>query len=157
MRRRITSITATIAFLLTLGISKAPACSWAVGYFHQVSNLRGTVVGSDFPVLHSFRWFRQSVARPHTKLTLYVYCWPCDVGSLAPIKTVLTSADGRFDFGTLRPSHYYLRIEDEKSSLSDWFEVEVREPPNPEESVMIDISPVHPDCSGGHEFIVRAH
>lgn len=157
MSRQMTSTIVTIAFLLTLGISKAQACEWATGYFYQVANLRGTVVGSNFPVLHFFRWFRQDVVRPHTKLTLYDYCWPCDVGSLAPVKTALTGADGRFDFGTLRPSHYYLRIEDEKNSLSDWFEVELKEPPNPKESVMIDISPVHPDCSGGHEFIIRVN
>jgi hypothetical protein len=157
MNRRMMSATAVIAFILTLGVSRILACSWAIGYFHQVTSLRGAVVGSKFPVLHSFRWFRQSVERPQAKLILYDYCWPCDVWSLAPVRTVLTDNHGKFDFGILKPSHYYLRIDDEKSSLSDWFEVEVKGPPNPKESETIDISPVSPDCTGGHEFTVRAN
>jgi len=157
MKRRMTSATAVIAFVLTLGVSRVLACSWGIGYFHQVTNLRGTVVGSRFPVLHSFRWFRQSAVRPQAKLMLYDYCWPCDIRSLAPVKTVLTGTEGKFDFGILKPSHYYLGIDDEKGALWDWFEVEVKGPPNPKESETIDISPVYPDCTGGHEFIVRAN
>jgi hypothetical protein len=157
MNRRMMSATAVIAFILTLGVSRILACSWAMGYFYQVTSLRGTVVGSKFPVLHSFRWFRQSVVRPQAKLILYDYCWPCDVRRLAPLKTILTDNDGKFDFGILKPSHYYLIIDDEKGSLSDWFEVEVKGPPNPKESETIDISPVSPDCTGGHEFTVRAN
>jgi len=157
MKRRMTSAAAVIVLILTLGDSRLLSCSWAMGYFYQVTSLRGTVVGSKFPVLHSFRWFRQSVVRPQAKLILYEFCWPCDLRSLAPVKTVFTGTDGKFDFGILKPSHYYLRIDDEKGSLSDWFEVEVKEPPNPNESETIDISPVYPDCTGGHEFIVRVH
>jgi hypothetical protein len=149
--------TAAIVFILTLGVSKMLACSWAVGYFYQITGLRGTVVGSQFPILRSFRWFRQSVVRPQARLILYDYCWPCNVRNLPPIKTVLTDNDGKFDFGDLKPSHYFLGIDDEKGSLSDLFEVEVKGPPNPKESETIDISPVHPDCTGGHEFIVRAN
>jgi hypothetical protein len=74
-----------------------------------------------------------------------------------PVKTVLTGTDGKFDFGNLKPGHYYLRIIDEKDSLEDRFEIEVREPQNRKESETIDISPVYPDCTGGHEFIVRAN
>jgi hypothetical protein len=157
MNRRMMTATTVIVFILTLGFSRILACSWAVGYFYQVTSLRGTVVGSKFPALHSSRWFRQSVVRPQAKLILYDYCWPCDVRSLAPVKSVFTDNDGKFDFGILKPSHYYLRIDDERGSLSDWFEVEVKGPPNPKESVTIDISPVSPDCTGGHEFIVRAN
>lgn len=157
MKRRMRTAIAVIVFTLILAASRNLACSWAKGYFHQVTSLRGTVVGSKFPVLHSFRWFRQSVVRPGAKLTLYGYCWPCDVWSLASVKTVLTGTDGKFDFGTLRPSHYYLRIDDEKSSLSGLFEVEVKGPPKPRESETIDISPASPDCAGGHEFIVRVN
>ena len=88
---------------------------------------------------------------------LYDYCRPCDVSTLAPVKTVLTDAEGRFDFGIVKPNHYHLRIDDEKGSLSGLFQVEVKGLPNPKKSETIDISPVHPDCTGGHEFIVRAN
>jgi hypothetical protein len=33
--------------------------------------------------------------------------------------------------------------------------MEIKGPPNPKESETIDISPVSPDCKGGHEFIVK--
>jgi hypothetical protein len=148
--------TAVIVFILTLGVSRILACTWASGYFYQVTNLRGTVVGSDFPVLHSLRWYRQSVVRPNTKLMLYEYCWPCDVLSHAPIKTVITDTHGKFEFGSVKPSHYYLKIDDETGPLSALFQVEVRSTQNPKQSEIIDISPADPDCIGGHEFIVRA-
>jgi hypothetical protein len=157
MKRRMMSATAAIAFVLTFGVSKIVACSYAMDFFYQVRNLRGTVVGSNFPVLHSFRWFRQSAVRPQAKLTLYDYCWPCDIWSLPPVKAVLTDADGKFDFGTLKPGHYYLRIDDEKGSLSSEFQVEVKGPPNSNETEVIDISPSQPDCTGGDEFIVRSN
>ena len=155
MKRRITTATTIMALILILGSSRLLTCEWAIGYFYQVTRLRGTVVGSEFPALHLLRWFRQSVVRSQAKLKLYGYCWPCDLSSLAPVKTVLTDADGTFDFGIVKPNHYHLRIDDEKGSLSAWFQVEVKGPPNPKESETIDISPVHPDCTGGHEFIVR--
>ena len=157
MKRRMAIAAMLIASLLSLGVSEIHGCSWAVGYFYQVTNLRGTVVGSKFPLLHSFRWFRQSIARPQAKLSLYNYCWPCDIWKLAAVKTVVADSDGKFDFRTLEPSHYYLRVDDEKGGLSDWFDVEVKRPSDPKESVTIDISAVSPDCSGGHEFIVRAN
>jgi len=151
------SATVAIAFILTAGISRTLACSWAHGFFYQVTTLRGTVVGSKLPVLHSFRWFRQSVVRPQAKLILYEYCWPCEVRSLSPVKTVFTGTDGKFDFGILKPSHYSLIIEGEKGSLSGWFQVEVKGTPKPKESETIDISPVYPDCTGGQQFIVGAN
>lgn len=145
-----------MALLFALS-SRTVACSWAIGYFDEVTSLRGTVVGSRFPLLHSFRWFRQSVVRPRAKLTLYPYCWPCDARHLTPVRTATTGTDGRFDFGAVEPGHYYLGIDDEEGSLFDWFEVEVKGPRNPKESVTIDISPVYPDCTDGHEFMVRSN
>ena len=153
MRFNVTTLAAVC--ILSLGVPRTSACTWSMAYFNQVTLLKGTVVGSNFPLLHSFRWFRHSVVRPAAKLTLYEYCWPCDVRSLTPVKTVFTDADGKFDFGILKPSHYFLRIDDEKGALSDFFEVEVKGQPNPEESQVIDISHFSPSCSGGHEFIVK--
>lgn len=63
---------------------------------------------------------------PYTKLVLYEYCWPCDVLSHAFIKTAIPDPDGKFDFGSVKPSHYYLKIDDETGRLSDLFQVEVR-------------------------------
>jgi hypothetical protein len=77
-------------------------------------------------------------------------------GGLPPVKTVLAGSDGTFDFGILRPGHYYLKIDDEKDSLAESFEVEINGPPNPEESGN-HRQPVYPDCTGGHEFIERVN
>jgi hypothetical protein len=155
MKRNKVVAIAVMVFALAATGAKLYACSWGIGYFYQVTNLRGTVVGSDFPVLRLFRWFRQSVVRPRAKLMLYEFCWPCNVLSLAPFRTVVADSEGKFDFGILRPGHYYLKIEDDTGSLSDWFQVEVRDVPNPNESEIIDISPVRPDCTGGHEIILK--
>jgi hypothetical protein len=81
------------------------------------------------------------------------YCWRCDLRRFTPVKTVLAGTDGTFDFGFLRPGHYYLKIDDEQNSLAESSEVEMNGPPNQEESQIIDISPVYPDCNAGHEFI----
>jgi hypothetical protein len=116
-----------------------------------------TVVGSDFSVLHSFRRYRQSVVRPNTKLMLHEYCWPCVALSHTFVKTVITDANGKFDFGSVKPSHYYLEIDDGTRPLSALFQVEVRGTQNPKQVEIIDISPAYPDCTGGHEFIVRAN
>jgi hypothetical protein len=150
------TITAAIVFVLAVGGSKTFACAWATDYFYQVTNLRGTVVGSNFPVLHSFRWYRQSVVLPQAKLTLYSYCFPCDLWGRAPVRTVVADARGKFDFGALTPSHYYLGIDDKRSALSALFQVEIKSSQNARESETIDISPVYPDCTG-HEFIVKAN
>lgn len=157
MRRRIACATTVIGLLFALWPGTTCGCTWAVGYFIQTATLRGTVVGSKVPILHSFRWFRQSFVRPRAKLTLYRYCRPCDVRRLVPLKTTTTGEDGKFDFGAVEPGHYYLEVDDKAGSLYDWFEIEVKGPVNPKESVIIDISPIQPDCSGGHEFIVKAN
>lgn len=84
MKRHLAIAAAAIASLLSVAGSEILGCEWAIDYFYQVTNLRGTVVGSDFPVLHSFRWYRQFVVRPQAKLMLYEFCWPCDALSRAP-------------------------------------------------------------------------
>jgi len=66
------------------------------------------------------------------------------------VKTVETDKNGVFDFGPLKIGYYTLTIDDQ-----DAFDVEVKNLPQVTESVLIDASPVYPDCSGGHEFIVK--
>ena len=148
---------AAVAVILILGMPTARACSWASGYFYQVTNLKGKVVGINVAPFHSVRWLRQASAQQHVKLTLYEYRWPRSVSDLVSVKSAVTDTNGQFDFGALRPGHYTLIVEGEKWTSSDWFDVEVKSPPNPKESVTIDISPVSPDCTGGHEFIVNAN
>ena len=136
-----------VACLLLLSVSQASACEWAIGYFYQVTALKGRVVGADIRGLP--RWLRQSFVRKHAMLTLYEYQWPRVPSNLPFVKTVETDNDGRFDFGPVKTGHYTLVVD------KDQFDVEVKDLPSSTESVTVDVSPFYPDCTGGHEFIVR--
>jgi hypothetical protein len=150
MMLRVRSTAVVLATFLLLAVLRAHACSWATDYFYQVTALRGRVVGTNSRV-YLPRWLRQSFAKKHAKLALYEYRWPRARNDVPPIiRMVETDGEGGFDFGPLVPGHYTLIIEGE-----DLFDVEVKESPQVTESVTIDVSPVSPDCAGGHEFIVK--
>lgn len=85
-------------------------------------------------------------------MRLYNYRWPGSVRKRQPIATVRTDEHGRFDFGNLQEGHYTLVI-DWAAEYSDQFDVEIKKLPAETSSVKIDVSPVVPDCIGGHEFI----
>ena len=135
----------SLVLLFTLHIT---ACTLAPGYFYQITALKGRVVGTHGYHTYASRWFRQRFARKHANLALYKYSQPSDETSL--VKTVETDDHGSFDFGPLALGHYTLRIDE-----SDLFDVEIKELPRKTESVTIDVSPINPDCKGGHEFNVR--
>ena len=138
-----------LAALLCL-VYPAYPCSWAIGYFHQVTCLRGTVAGMNrgWP-----RWLRQRVRRDNVNLRLYEYRWPLrDRSEMPLVKTVKTDNGGRFDFGELPEGHYTLVI-DWPSEYGESFDVEIKKLSRPTTWVKIDVSPVYPDCTGGHEFI----
>ena len=142
-------VTLAIISLALLFAFHTSACSLVLGYFYQLTSLKGRVVGTkEHHVFDPPRWLRQSVVQNHAKLTLYEYRQPFDKRLL--VKTVETDDHGSFDFGPLGIGHYTLRIDDENS-----FYVEIKDLPRKTESVTIDVSPVYPDCSGGHEFIVK--
>lgn len=142
---------ATLA-IISLGLLSAyhvSACSFGRGYFYQITALKGRVVGTEeLHIFDSLRWLRQAFVRKHAKLTLYEYREPFDRRLL--VMTVETDDHGNFDFGPLRIGHYTLRINDGSS-----FNVEIKDLPQKTRSVIIDASPVYPDCSGGHEFIIK--
>jgi hypothetical protein len=130
-------------------VQMAYPCSWAIGYFNQVTCLRGTVVGLNrgWP-----RWLRQRVTRDNVNMRLYRYRWPLRPSEMPAVKKVKTDDSGRFDFGELQEGHYTLVI-DWPSEYAEWFDVEIKKLPRQTSSVKIDVSPVYPDCTGGHEFI----
>jgi len=136
-----------VSMLALLSVSRISACTLAIGYFYQVTALKGRVVGTH-SLTDAPRWVRQSFVRKHAKLALYEYRQPLDETLI--VETVYTDDHGNFDFGPLKIGHYALRIDD-----NDIFDVEVKELPRITTSVTIDVSPIHPDCKGGHEFIVR--
>jgi hypothetical protein len=145
---RVARIIAICLFVVFVS-SVAVACSFGSGYFHQVSAIRGRVVGRNLGPLQ-FRWLRQSFSVSDATLTLYEY------GSLAKVKVavVKTDAHGNFDFGAIPKGHYSLAIDvKDPGRMGDWFDVEVTDAVNATKDIVIDVSPIHPDCKGGHEFI----
>jgi hypothetical protein len=146
--RRTTLITA-----LLLAAPLAYPCSWAIGYFYQVTSLRGVVVGTGrgWP-----RSIRQRVTRGNVTLRLFEYRWPLhNLNDRPLIKTVVTDQHGDFDFGVIKEGHYTLVV-DWPSEYGDSYDIEIKKLPRTTSSVKIDVSPVYPDCTGGHEFIVSS-
>jgi hypothetical protein len=131
----------------------AHTCSWANGYFFQVTCLRGKVVGVAKGNLRQMsRWVRQKVLRDDAGLTLYEYRWPVkDLSEMRVVKSVQTDKHGVFDFGTLPDGHYRLDIKGPWGE--ELFDVQVVQLPTRTASVTPDISPVYPDCTGGHELV----
>ena len=149
--RRVTPFRRVVLILAILS-ALSQACSLAPGYFHQVTAIRGRVVGKSLGLL-GFTWLRRSFKVTNATLDLYEYeSAPFD--QLRKVASVRTDAHGSFDFGTVPKGHYYLNIAvDGSDRLGGLFEVEVTDVVKPTQSVVIDVSPIHPDCAGGHEFI----
>jgi hypothetical protein len=143
-----------ITLFVTIISTLAGACSLAVvhGYFHQVTAVRGQVVGRSLGPLQ-FRWLRQSFRVPRANLALYEYRWPAKHGDLKLIAFIGTDSRGNFDFGPIAQGHYVLEITAKDPDLMGEFDVEVTDTVKATDRITIDISPIHPDCSGGHEFI----
>jgi hypothetical protein len=146
----------SIALALLLTAKTARACEWAQGFFHEVTALRGEVVGAKVGLLQYVRWLRPSFARKQASLTLYEYRWPINARNDLPlVKRAKADANGHFDLGFLQPGHYTLSIDAKGWGTTDWYDVEVKDMPKQTESVTIDVSPHFPDCQGGHEFPVQ--
>jgi len=156
--RRTTLYAVAITSALLFQAQEAISCSLVRGYFYQVTRLRGRVVGMTnyWPLLGYGpypSWVRQRVSRDNVKLRLYNYGWAMLNRSEAPpVKTVTTDNHGRFDFGSVPVGHYTLVIE-WTAIDGDFFDVEVNNRAAETSSVTIDVSPVDPDCKGGHEFM----
>ena len=143
-------------FLFAVIVSTlAGACSLSVvhGYFHQVTSIRGRVVGKSLGPFQ-FEWIRQSFAVGNANLALYEYRWPAKIEELNLISSVTTDTHGNFDFGSIAKGHYVLVIRVKNPDLMGAvLEVEVTDEVKATDSILIDVSPLKPDCSGGHEFI----
>jgi len=141
----------TALILLVCFATHADACSWTVGYFRQVTRLKGKVVGKSLGPLQ-FRWLRRAFSVSGAELEVYEYSrpWPKDAQPFA--RTVANPA-GEFEFAALKEGHYTLRIRG--GGMQDAFDVEITSKVPFTKEVTLDISPIFPDCSGGHEFEVQ--
>src|SRR5215475_10203440 len=82
-----------LAGALLIQAEQVFSCSLSVGYFHQVTRLRGTVIGmGNYWPLLGYRsyppWIRRRVKRGDANLRLYDYRWPGNVRESQPIATV---------------------------------------------------------------------
>ena len=151
MLQRAVRIAAVIAILLCI-VFPASACSWAVGYFHQITCLKGKVVGKSLGPLQ-FRWLRQSFSVPGATLELYDYPATPWRNGAKPLARTIADSSGEFDFGSVPEGHYSLYIKGR--DLEDLFDVEITRKARVTRKVILDISPHSPDCTGGHEFLVE--
>jgi hypothetical protein len=100
------------------------------------------------------RWLRQRVSVTDATLTLHEYRAPVKLEELKKIAAVKTDGKGSFDFGSIPKGHYSLSIQVKDSDrMGGWFDVEVTDEVKATRSITIDVSPINPDCTGGHEFI----
>jgi hypothetical protein len=108
------------------------------------------VVGTNSKWIDWSRAWRQRQKVANARISLYKYVHPWVIEN--PVVEVKTNSDGWFDFGNVPKGHYTMKIDG--GELGDFFDVEITEAARTTKSVLIDISPVTPDCKGGHEFIV---
>src|ERR1700733_6088645 len=107
--KRLFNLRCLVVTAVCLTAPAAMACSWAEGYFFQVTSLRGSIVGvGDGDPRHMIKWMRQHVAQGYVSMTLYQYRWPANLDELKTIRKVKADANGRFEFGSLDKGHYKL-------------------------------------------------
>lgn len=157
IRRMKTGLAVKSIFVMCLLLPlSADACSFATGYFRQVTQLKGRVVGRSLRPLQ-IHWLQRMFSVSEAALDLFPYQNPWLVKwdeTRRPIVHAVTDKSGAFDFGPQKEGHYNLRIK--TRDHEDWFDIEVTNKVPPTQSVLIDISPVQPDCAGGHEFEVKS-
>jgi hypothetical protein len=149
--RRFALRSAALAFVICFTL-QADACQWAVGFFHQVTCLKGKVVGKSLGPMQ-FRWLRRSFSVSGAKLELYEYQDPWQEGR-KPLAHAFANSSGEFEFIALKEGHYNLQIKG--GGMEDWFDIEITNKVPTTKQVIIDISPNFPDCTGGHEIDVQA-
>jgi hypothetical protein len=154
MKLHTVRLVACWVLLLLLVAPQASACSWARGHFHQVTQLKGKVVGRSLGPIQ-FQWLRQMFAVSGAELRLYEYDQPFRWDRKPPaVAKATTNSAGEFEFKDIKEGHY--RLEVDGGALQDMFDVEITKKVPPTAWVTIDVSPNFPDCSGGHEFEVRS-
>jgi hypothetical protein len=117
-----------------------------------VTAIRGRVVGRNLGPLQ-FRWLRQSFSVSDATLTLYEYRSPARVKDLRKVAAIKTDGHGSFDFGAIPKGHYSLAIDVKDHRMGGWFDVEVTDIVKPTKDIVVDVSPIAPNCAGGLEFI----
>jgi hypothetical protein len=143
-----------LAIALLVVVQPALSCSWAIGYFYQVKSLQGRIVGRERSFFNS-QWLRHRSYRPGAKLVLYRYEHPWNLQEYNVVARTTADGNGNFSFGTITPGHYTLQVS--SNPLQETFDIELVDNKRATTSVLIDISPADPDCTGGHEIMAKAN
>jgi hypothetical protein len=109
------------------------------------------VVGSSWA---PFRWLRRSITVGDAQLTWYEYRSSRKIDDLKPVAALQAARHGNFDFGSIPNRHDSLSIKVKDSDrMGGFFDVEVTDAAKNTKRETIDVSPIHPDCTSGQEFI----
>jgi Prealbumin-like fold domain len=150
-KRAATSICLVAVSVLLLP-GRVSACS-LIPHTYQVTQLKGRVVGRALGPLN-FKWLQRWFSVPGAELVVYHNdSYPFDANA-KPVAQIKADSQGKFEFDGLKDGIYVLHVKHEK--LDDWFSVEVDRKAPTTSWITIDISPLQPDCSGGHVFDVEA-
>lgn len=140
---------------LVLGFaSSADACSFAIGYFHQVTSLKGQVLESSIVSPLKFHRLRRMFAVSGAELEVYEYAGGKWTGGRKPVASTIANNVGEFAFTSLKDGHYSLQIK--KGNREDWFDIEIIRTIPVTQKITFDISSVNTDCSGGHQAEVES-
>jgi hypothetical protein len=72
------------------------------------------------------------------------------------IATITADAHGNFDFGLVPNGHYSVGVNVKNSDrMGGLFYVEVTDKIKATDKIILDVSPINPDCTGGNEFIEK--
>ena len=151
-----------VFFLITMAFGCAAyPCTLAHGHFHQVTAIRGQVVGHERQLFNP-RWFRQPFSVDNASLTLYQYrsdenrSPTTKIADLKRITAITADSRGKFDFGAIPKGHYFLAVfVNSTDTMGGSFDVEITDAVAPAQSIVLDVSGISPDCTGGNEFIER--
>jgi hypothetical protein len=88
------------------------------------------------------------------ELTIYEYNQAFHWDRKPAVAKTNANSAGEFEFGEIPEGHY--RLEIIGRNLYDLFDVEITRKAPVTKSITIDVSPIFPDCTGGHEFEVEA-
>jgi hypothetical protein len=88
------------------------------------------------------------------ELTLFDYNQPFRWDKKPPaVALTRTTSAGEFEFGNVKEGHYRLEIRGE--TMYGLFDVEITTQAPTTKSIVIEVSPIFPDCKGGHEFEIE--
>ena len=85
-------------------------------------------------------------------MKLYFHTQPWD-GKQPAMARVTTNSTGEFEFANIGEGHYRLEI---SSGNQDLFDVEMTSKAPPAKRIVMAISPIFPDRTGGHESAIEA-